>query len=108
MTSLLAYSPWANAIRQLPFTGTKQLKFPSIVTSSLRITPLSRQAQSSICTRTLMPVHLSSSPSQRLSQIQKNFSTTSRMAKTNNDDFQLSELFDVKGKVGLDCFWQID
>ena len=46
----------------------------------------------------------SSSPIIRLDHINKHFSTTSRMSQTNNADFELQNLFSVKGKVSSDKF----
>jgi hypothetical protein len=44
----------------------------------------------------------SSSPVNRLQTVHKHFSTTRtiKMPQTNNEDFLLSNVFDVKGKVG--------
>ena len=57
----------------------------------------------------LQPPHLTtSSPystnTNHLNQLQRHFSTSQNsMSQTNNADFQLSNVFDVKGKVSCGC-----
>lgn len=52
----------------------------------------------------MTPRSAPSSSINRLNQIQKQFSTTtSKMSGSNNSDFQLSNVFDVKGKVSIHC-----
>ena len=47
------------------------------------------------------------SPITRLNRINKHFSTASKMSQTNNADFELQNLFGVKGKVSFDSIRSI-
>ena len=76
-----------------------------VIVTSPRLASHIQTAAISTCARGIIPSKSTNNKSlSRISQINRHITTSSRLLNsmsTNNDQFQLNNLFDVKGKVAL-------